>query len=127
MRVVYNRCYGGFGLSKEALILYNDKRKQAGLSVAEWDGQIIDRHDGILLDVVDQLGEKANSKFSKLKITEIPDEYANCYTIREYDGQESVVCDPGRLVQSRLKGNNIKLLTDMECRALLEELVAILG
>lgn len=127
MRVVYNTCYGGFGLSKEGLMLYNDKRKQAGLSVAEWDGQIKNRHDPILLDVVDELGEKANGNFSKLKIREIPDEYANCYNIREYDGQESVVCDPCRLVQSRLKGNNIKVLSDIECRALLEELVAILG
>jgi len=127
MRVVYNACYGGFGLSEEGLMLYNDLRKQTGLPIVKWDGEIKHRHDPILLDVIDQLEEKANGNFSNLKIHEISDKYANCYKIREYNGLERVACNPYKLVQSRLKEINIKLLTDIECRSLLEEVMTILG
>jgi len=94
MRVVYNACYGGFGLSEEGLMLYNDLRKQTGLPIVKWDGEIKHRHDPILLDVIDQLEEKANGNFSNLKIHEISDKYANCYKIREYNGLERVACNP---------------------------------
>ncbi len=46
------------------------------------------RHDPKLIQVIEQLGEKANAKFSKLKIVEIPDE--TDYVIEEYDGLEHI-------------------------------------
>lgn len=127
MRVIYNACYGGFGLSDKALTLYNDYRKDAGLPVVKWCVEIKPRHDPLLLAVIDQLGHDANGDFSELKIKEIPPEYTNCYEIREYDGWERVVCNPARLVEYRLTGTDVKALTDTECRTLLEELTTILG
>lgn len=48
----------------------------------------LDRSDPILIQVVEQLGEKANGKYSSLKIVEIPDGVE--YEIDEYDGSESI-------------------------------------
>ena len=47
----------------------------------------ISRHDPILVQVVEELGEKAGGRYAELKIVEIP---GNKYRIGEYDGQEWV-------------------------------------
>jgi hypothetical protein len=47
-----------------------------------------DRTDPKLIQVVEELGEKANGQCAKLKIIEIPDTIQ--YDIEEYDGQESI-------------------------------------
>lgn len=47
-----------------------------------------DRHDPLLIRIVEELGEKASGGFAKLKIVEIPD--GTNYEIDEYDGMESV-------------------------------------
>ena len=127
MKVAYNTCYGGFGLSDEAMVLYEDLRRRLTLSSGECVHNFGSRHDPLLLEVIDRLGEKANGKYCRIKITEIPDEYASCYQIKEYDGMERVVCDPARLVHSRLKGLDVKAMTDSECRTLLAEMVGILA
>jgi hypothetical protein len=44
------------------------------------------RTDPNLIQVVEEMGEKANGKFAKLKIIEIPDNTE--WTIEEYDGLE---------------------------------------
>lgn len=41
-----------------------------------------------LIDVVETLGDKSNSKVSKLKVIEVPDDAE--WTIQEYDGNEWV-------------------------------------
>jgi len=46
----------------------------------------IPRSDPLLIQVIEELGEKANSKFAELKIVEIPDDVK--WTIEEYDGKE---------------------------------------
>jgi hypothetical protein len=51
----------------------------------DWD---IDRTDPDLIAVVEELGEKANGSYAKLKIIEIPDDTE--FYIDEYDGMESV-------------------------------------
>jgi hypothetical protein len=84
MKVVINRCYGGFSLSNEALKLYEDlsgKKDVYGLD--------IERNDPILIDIIETLGiEKSNGGFAELKIVDIPDGIK--YTICEYDGMEWV-------------------------------------
>lgn len=52
------------------------------------DNRPDDRTDKDLVAVVEELKEKANSRFSKLKIIEIPDGID--WEIEEYDGQEWV-------------------------------------
>lgn len=85
-KVVINVCYGGFGLSKEA----SEILRSQGVDIDPCYGYLPDdglRHDKRLVEVVEMLGEKANSKFSKLKIVEIN---SPIYRIDEYDGMESV-------------------------------------
>ena len=48
----------------------------------------IKRDDPILIKVIEKLGKKANSKYSELKIVEIPDDVK--WEIDEYDGLETV-------------------------------------
>ena len=84
MKVVINKCFGGFGLSKKALELYNKYKK----SNEKYDFDI-ERDDPILVKVVEELGsEKASDSLAKLKVVEIPDDVE--YEIDYYDGQESI-------------------------------------
>lgn len=79
-KVVYNACYGGFGLSEEAIQYLKDKH---GLNPDEK----FERHDKRLVDVVEALGDKASGFCAKLAIAEIE---SRMYRIDEYDGCESV-------------------------------------
>jgi len=132
-KVCYNSCFGGFGLSKEAVQRYFDIKGQQvwieddkefksleiftvwlvppnerqeskegesfySMSLEEriaynqkyseqtWDYNRISRHDSILIQVVEELGEKANGRHANLCITEVQSKYR----IDEYDGNESV-------------------------------------
>jgi hypothetical protein len=133
MKVVINVCYGGFGLSHEALVRYFEIK---GINVypekgedhwgfwTYWivkpedrmetkDGEAfhsmstqeriaynkmhseqvvyehsIARHDPALIQVVEELGDKANGTYSDLKVVEIPDDVD--YEISEYDGNEHI-------------------------------------
>ena len=114
MKVVINDCYGGFGLSDEALErlielgiplleyqkegmpeIYihkmNDERYKwlMGAYLIEGIGYDSGRDHPLLIQVVEELGAKAASgKHAKLKIVEIPD--GTDYVIEEYDGAEWV-------------------------------------
>lgn len=46
------------------------------------------REDKVLIEVVEELKEKANGKYSDLKVVEIPDNLK--YVIDEYDGIETL-------------------------------------
>jgi hypothetical protein len=80
-KIVINKCYGGFGLSVEALQMYNDL---SGKNLT-WSKNI-SRDDPFLITVVESLKERANGKWSKLDIVKIPDDVD--WTIEEYDGGE---------------------------------------
>lgn len=85
-RIVINKCFGGFGLSDEALDLYKAK---SGMGkddkVYELD---IARDDPDLIEVIEELGPMAYGDCSELKIVEIPDDVD--WVIEEYDGIEWV-------------------------------------
>ena len=81
MKIVINNNYGGFGLSKEALALFNERSG----AVVTWDFNI-KRNDPILVEIVEQLGEAADGDFAELKVIEIPDDVQ--WQIEEYDGNE---------------------------------------
>lgn len=149
MKIVINKCYGGFGLSNEAIkrlaelngkkcyffttvlekgenygkyksiditdncifssafsvsnpdqILdvikredYNDSKEynkahnklHESISLSAYDE---DRTNPLLIQVVEELGNKASSKYAQLSIIEIPDGIE--YEIDEYDGIESI-------------------------------------
>ena len=113
MKIVINKCYGGFGLSEEAIFLYGKKKginiikdkKKSNKLVSHYyiddikDGNYfsdsnIKRNDPILVEVVNELGEKADGTYSELKIVEIPDDVE--WIIEEYDGNEWVAEDHRR-------------------------------
>ena len=107
MKIVINKCFGGFGLSEEAIFLYGkkkginiikDKKKSNSLASHYYIDEIkngnyfsdrdIKRNDPALVEVVNELGEKADGAYSELKIVEIPDDMK--WEIDEYDGKEWV-------------------------------------
>lgn len=100
MKVVINRCWGGFDLSFEAYKLVAE-RKGWLHAVDDWENDYwiissnvhsvasdLDRNDPDLIAVVEQLGNKANGDHSELKIVNIPDDVD--WYIHDYDGMEKV-------------------------------------
>lgn len=93
MKVVINRCHGGFGLSKEAQEEYA-KRKgiDPGLHTKYGYENIhvyeFNRSDEDLISIVESMGESANGWASELAVIEIPEGIQ--FTIEEYDGLEWV-------------------------------------
>lgn len=113
MKVVINSDFGGFSLSDEALELILTKKgiefekvkakypssdddcdyykkghvgsNEHFLSCYDFSA---DRSDSDLVAAVEELGSKANGRFSTLKIIEIPDDVK--WFIAEYDGREHI-------------------------------------
>lgn len=104
MKVAYSACFGGFSLSREAILLgreisKNDKWVNPSIKGDSYEnGDVLDfdygslndesREDETLIAVIEQLGDKANGNCSNLAIKEIPDGAE--YEITEYDGFEDV-------------------------------------
>lgn len=116
-RVVYNACFGGFGVSEAAarrmaelgsepmikeLANHADRvaafeRGDLGYDgeplkayTAEWYGgaRDVERDDPILIQVIEELGPAANGDHALLEIVDIPDDVK--WEIAEYDGSEHV-------------------------------------
>ena len=134
-KIVINSCHGGFELSEEAIIRYNELKgrqvwvlsdkemmfntyslvapedridageirsysperwfemsdEERGEYNQKWSEQTfqarnLERDDPILVHVVEELGKAADSRFSELKVVEIPDDVE--WQIEEYDGAE---------------------------------------
>ena len=130
MKVILNKCFGGFGVSQEAYELYAKKKgielfaykleyrngkpiykkTDTGSSIFTINftkdfGDYIElsddnsekyclelrdnhREDPVLIEVVEELGERANSRFSELVVVDIPDGME--YEIDDYDGIETL-------------------------------------
>lgn len=127
MKVVINRCFGGYGLSYEAMMRYAELKgielyaykTEYGTGKREYtrykgDGEAPfcifyttkevdgsdeevnkyyfkdepDRHDPLLIQVVEELKEKASADMAELAIITIPD--GTDYQIEEYDGSERI-------------------------------------
>lgn len=114
MKIAINRCFGGFDLSDavyEVLISkgwqvtkYNEQGHYENDDAKIVDGG--DRWNGLcsryslvgsdqdyrtnpdLIEVIEQLGEKANGRFGSIKIVEVPDDVE--WEIDEYDGLETI-------------------------------------
>ena len=131
MKIILNKCFGGFDVSNEAYKLYAKKKN---LNLYLYSSEYIDhqfiykkvndtnnylfksffikdignnvsisnedykkyclyldseyRQDTTLIEVIEELGEKASGRFGDLEVVEIPDNYY--YKIDEYDGLETI-------------------------------------
>lgn len=116
MEVVINNCFGGFGLSDEAVELCIQKGmicttcNEQGVALDE-TADFVKRSEAffdsvyycpkyehkkfrsnpIVVEVVKTLGEKAFSILSKLKVVEIPFETTDGWQIDDHDGFEKIV------------------------------------
>jgi hypothetical protein len=68
-------------MTQDERIAYNKKHSEQ-----TWYDRSVSRHDPILVQVVEELGEKANGSYAKLAIAEV----SGPYRIDEYDGYETV-------------------------------------
>jgi len=102
MKIVINKCYGSFAISKEAAVYMaklGSERAKKELEqtkdtfygygfVLEMMPDGYDRTDLLLIKAVETLKEKANGYHAKLKVVEIPDNIN--YVIDEYYGFEKI-------------------------------------
>lgn len=104
MKIVVNRCYGGFSVSRKALHRLRELGCASALEEVDigesWsDGsqntsnsdsfcRDIPRNDSHLLQVLEELEEEANGSCAELGIIEIPEGVD--WEIDEYDGKEHV-------------------------------------
>ena len=133
MKVVINRCFGGFGLSHEATLRYfeikgievypeqgnaiwkfwtywivkpedriESREGEAFYAMSMQERQAynkahseqtvypreIERHDPVLVQVVEEMGDAADGDHAELAVVEIPDDVE--YIIEEYDGLEHI-------------------------------------
>ena len=82
MKIVINKCYGGFGLSEAGLQEYKTRK---GITEDIYQGDI-ERNDPDLVQIVEEMGEEADGTFARLKVVDIPDDVD--WQIHEYDGVE---------------------------------------
>lgn len=86
MKVVYNACYGGFGLSDEAIKRY--WKIKGGTPTERWYHRDLERDDPVLVQVVEELGKDAGHRHANLQIAEVAK--GERWRIDEYDGYEDV-------------------------------------
>lgn len=84
MKVVINRCFGGFSLSEKAYEFLGLEWDWYGYKYSDYSL----RADSRLVECVETLGEKASGSLAELKVVEIPDDVY--WEIEEYDGVESI-------------------------------------
>jgi hypothetical protein len=106
MKVVINKCYGGFGLSDKAVeacialgMTVGDEnsegkdfvkfsKPQFGHCYLEMGRTKKIRCDPRVVQVVEQLGSEAYGDFAELKVVEIPFYGPDGWDIEEHDGME---------------------------------------
>ncbi len=81
MKIVLNRCYGGYSLSKVA---------QEKLGVEDAYAFDLDRTNEKLVSVVEELKGLASGKYAELRVEELPDG-ATDYFIDSHDGFETLL------------------------------------
>lgn len=101
MKIAKNNCFGGFGLSKKAVMELNKlgikldvddegnnyhlDNKDFGIESDDYNAY---RADKRLIEVIEKLGDEANTRFSSLSVEDIPDDVD--WEIDEYDGMETI-------------------------------------
>ena len=86
----YNRLYSLEKMEQEGYVLYYTKEFEGNRHAEEsfFNENDIERNDPCLVKVVEKLGKKANTRFSRLVVVEIPDDVQ--WEISDYDGLETI-------------------------------------
>lgn len=94
MKIVLNKYYGGFSLSKEVYDYLGKKWDEYGFLYNEHS----QRTNKKLIEAIEKIGEENSSgMLADLKIIEIPD---NCdYMISSYDGYETVYYSESKIYE----------------------------
>lgn len=79
MKIILNKCYGGFGVSDEVM---------ERLGLTELDEEQLRTNPQLIAAI--ESGENVNDSFSDLVVVTIP-ETATDYDVDEYDGLESLI------------------------------------
>jgi len=79
MKVILNKCYGGFGI-KESV------EKELGLKPFSDDS----RYNKTLISMI-EAGIDCNNEYSDLKVVEIPDNITDMEFVEEDDGWEEII------------------------------------
>jgi hypothetical protein len=110
MKVAINRCWGGFGLSDEAIELcieygmtcvdHKDKSHESADFVtfnrrkdnyyAHHSHEHEFRTHPVVIRVIEELGDEANGPRAELDIVEIPFDSCDGWYIDDYDGKETI-------------------------------------
>lgn len=85
VKIVFDARYGGFSLSDEGYALF---RILGGVAKDAWDFPVNNRHNPILVKVVETMGKKSWGEGSELRITEVAP--GTPYRIKAHDGKETV-------------------------------------
>jgi len=121
IEVLYNACYGGWGVSKKAIELYKLRNVNFNSINSNLYEDELCRTDPILIQIYNELGKEFNGSYSRIQIKKIPKKYENYYNICEYDGLESIKIDYTNYnklytIYNKIKGilqstnnNNIKI------------------
>ena len=99
--VLYNKCYGGYSFSKEAMREYYERTQKEPEDHDQ--GRGIPRTDQDMIEIVKRLGDKANGTHARIAIERIPKKYAKFFSIGEYDGYECVCIEYNRYKLHEIK------------------------
>ena len=89
-KIVINACFGGFGLSDEAIAMFRERKGITADARPTYADELA-RDDIDLIAVVEALGEKANTQWAQLKVVEVPEWLREKgWLIEEYDGREHI-------------------------------------
>jgi hypothetical protein len=106
MKIVINRCYGGYSLSRRAY-------KELG---RKWDGDgsayMSCRTNQKLVAAVEKLGDAASGVLAKLEVVEIPDGVD--WELENYDGIETVHEKHGVKIASKERKAVIEIPDDVD-------------
>lgn len=123
IKVIHNVCYGWFGWSEEARNLYIQLTKEkTGEDINPSIGSV-KRHDPILIEVFERLGNRAAGKYSDIKISVIPYELKHCYRIYDYDGIKSIILETDKWLVNHYRGLDVSAMSESTMRAMLTKIV----
>jgi len=92
IRVLYNACYGGYGISKEGMEEINKRVEKKYETDCNLCYGVLNRMNPVVLEVYDLLGsDRFSDKHAKIREQKIKAPYKNFIYIKEYDGLESVL------------------------------------